>query len=200
MKFYPVTSRVHRFALLGIGLLGCTLASATRANLDLSPQEESSDLEGTKISQLVFNTGSRLKASYQPPRGWKYSGGSDYLDLQPNGMAQVKARVSKLPAPAASPFDSEGRKGLTEKVIRSLPEGSEDVKILAEELNPLQIDGKQTYLVELSYTYYGERYACYTLFLERAPEMLSFRLSCRESNYQTLREEFRRSLYTWQNL
>ena len=86
----------------------------------------------------------------------------------------MKARVSKSPASRRPSFDAEGCKRLTEKVIASLPEGSEQVKILSEELNPLQIDGKQTYLVELSYVYYGERFACYSLFLDRAPEMLIF--------------------------
>lgn len=152
------------------------------------------------MSQLAFDTGSRTKATYQPPRAWKYSGGSDYLDLQPEGVAQAKARVSKSPASPALSLDAEGQKRLTEKVIASLPEGSEQVKVLTRDSNPLRINGKQTYLVELSYVYYGERFACYSLFLDRAPEMLTFRLNCRESNYQALREEFHRSLYSWQNL
>jgi hypothetical protein len=51
-------------------------------------------------------------------------------------------------------------------------------------MNPLQIDGKQTYLVELSYTCYGERYAYYCLILDRKPKPICFRLDCRESDYQ----------------
>ena len=200
MKVYPLTCHTRLLAFVVVALAGSLLAPASRGSLDLSPQADSYDLDGMTMSQLAFNTGSRTKATYQPPRAWKYSGGSDYLELQPDGVVQVKARVSKAPASPDLSFDAEGRKRLTEKVVASLPEGSEQVKILTEELNPLQINGKQTYLVELSYVYYGERFACYSLFLDRVPEMLTFRLNCRESNYQALREQFHRSLYTWQNL
>ncbi len=200
MKSYTTSSSARFFTVAALALSGILLAPASRANLDLSPQPDSFELDGITMSQLAFNTGNRTKATYQPPRAWKYSGGRDFLELQPSDVAQVKARVSKSPAGPAPSFDAEGRKRFTEKVIASLPDGSEQVKILAEELNPLQINGKQTYLVELSYVYYGERFACYSLFLERAPEMLTFRLNCRESNYQALREEFHRSLYSWQNL
>jgi hypothetical protein len=200
MKSFSPASRASYFPLLALSLATVFVGPAALANLDLSPQEVPYELEGTKMSQLAFNNGSSSKATYQPPRNWKYSGGNDYLDLQPEGVAQVKARVNKWPASPELSFDAEGRKRLTEKVTGSLPEGSEQVKILSEELNPLQIAGKQTYLVELSYIYYGERFACYSLFLDRQPEMLCFRLSCRESNYQALREAFHRSLYSWQNL
>ncbi len=200
MKTRSLFSPLRLALVPAVALAAIFFTSAARANLDLNPQEDSFELDGMHISQLAFNTGNRTKATYQPPRAWKYSGGSDYLELQPDGVAQVKARVSKSPAAPNFSFDAEGRKRLTEKVIASLPEGSEQVKVLSEELNPLQIDGKQTYLVELSYVYYGERFSCYSLFLDRVPEILTFRLNCRESSYQALRAEFHRSLYSWQNL
>lgn len=200
MKVASLFSQLRLSLVPAISLAAVFLASAARANLDLSPQEDSFELDGMRISQLAFSTGNRLKATYQPPRAWKYAGGSEYLELQPDGVAQVKARISKSPAFPNVSFDAEGRKRLTEQVIASLPEGSEQVKVVSEELNPLQIDGKQTYLVELSYVYYGERFSCYSLLLDRVPEMLTFRLNCRESSYQALRAEFHRSLYSWQNL
>ena len=200
MKFYQYLSYTRFLASAALGLAGSLLAPVSLASLDLSPQQETFDLDGMKMSQLAFNTGGKARATYQPPFAWKCSGGRDYLELHPDGMAQVKARVSKSPASPEVTFDAAGCKRLTEKVITSLPEGSDQIEVLAEELNPLQIDGKRTFLVELSYVYYGERFACYSLFLDRVPEMLTFRLNCRESNYQALRAEFHRSLYSWQNL
>ncbi len=200
MKACPYLLPPRLLAFAALSLTGCLLAPAVLASLDLSPQQETFDLDGIKMSQLAFSNGGKTKATYQPPFAWKCSGGRDYLELHPEGTAQVKARVSKSPASPDISFDAGGGKRLTEKVIASLPEGSEQVKVLSEELNPLQIDGKRTYLVELSYVYYGERFACYSLFLDRVPEMLTFRLNCRESNYQALRAEFHRSLYSWQNL
>jgi hypothetical protein len=176
------------------------IAPACLASLDLSPQVETFELDGVTISQLAFDNAGKAKATYQPPQAWKCSGGGNLLELQPSGLAQANARISKLPPSASSSFDVEACRRLTQKVVTSLPEGSEQIKLVSEEMNPLQIDGKQTYLVELTYVYYGERFACYSLFLNRAPEMLMFRLSCRESNYQALRADFHRSLYTWQHL
>jgi hypothetical protein len=182
------------------GLLLVLLGPAAYAELDLSPWLEPYELEGVKMSQLTFNTGTNTKATYQPPRDWKYSGGKDQLDLQAPGLAQAMAKVTKWSPASAIAFDVEGRRQLTERMIGSLPKGSENVKVKSEELNPLQISGKQTYLVELTYTYYGEKFASYSLILERKPEVICFRLSCRESDYQALRNTFQKSLYTWQNL
>ena len=183
-----------------VGLFLVLLGPKAHAELDLSPQQEVFELDGVKMSQLTFNTGTRDKASYQPPRDWKVSGGKDQLDLEPDGLAQARAKVTKWPSGPAIAFDAEGCRQLTEKMIGLLPYGSEKVKVVEEELNPLQINGKQTYLVELFYTYYGERFASYNLILDRKPEVICFRLSCRESSYETLRQAFQRSLYTWQNL
>ncbi len=150
--------------------------------------------------QLSFYTGTNRDATYQPPQNWKSSGGQDHLDLQPEGFTQVTARISKWPVEPALAFDIEGLAQLKQRILTSLPEGSLQVVVLSEEVNPLQIDGGQTYLLELSYTYYGEKYACYCLVFDRKPEPLCFRLSCREADYQTLRPPFHRSLFTWQNL
>jgi hypothetical protein len=191
----------HGVAPLAIAaLLIVRSGSAAHAELDLSPQLEPYELDGVKMSQLTFHADMNDRATYQPPHEWKCSGGKDQLDLQPPALVQVTAKVTKLPPAPAIAFDPEGRRHLIETIIGSLPAGSEQVKVESEELNPLQISGKQTYLIEMSYTFYGERFASYALFLDRKPEPLCFRLSCRESNYQTLRQAFQKSLFSWQNL
>ncbi|HEX4665761.1 MAG TPA: hypothetical protein VH207_04100 [Chthoniobacterales bacterium] len=170
------------------------------ADLDLSPRADSYELEGVSMPQLSFYTGTNKDATYQPPSDWSYSGGHDHLDLQPEGINQAMARISKWPAEPALAFDSEGLVQLRQRIIALLPQDSVEVEVRSEEMNPLQIDGKQTYLVELSYTCYGERYACYCLVLDRKPKPICFRLTCRESDYEALRPAFHRSLFTWQNL
>jgi hypothetical protein len=183
-----------------VGLFCVIVGSRAWAELDFSPESVSVELDGIKMSQLTFRTGASSKASYQAPRDWKCSGGKDHLDLQPPDLSQVNAKITKLSASEAISFDAAGREELKKKAITSLPEGSQDVKLLSEELDPLQIDGNHTYLVELSYVFFGEKFACYSLILDRKPEAVSFRLSCREKDYPGLRQAFQRSLYTWQNL
>ncbi|HEY2713506.1 MAG TPA: hypothetical protein VGI60_13405 [Chthoniobacterales bacterium] len=150
--------------------------------------------------QLTFANGTSNKAIYQPPQGWKYSGGRDSLELQPPNVAQARAVIAKLPPATHLSFDEEGRKQLRERAIASLPEGNQQAKITSDELNPLQIAGKQTYLIEITYTFFGQKFACYSLVLDRKPEAMSFRLTSLEADYKPLRDAFQRSLYTWQNL
>jgi hypothetical protein len=173
---------------------------AAMAELDLSPRADSYELEGVSMPQLSFYTGTNKDATYQPPSNWSYSGGQDHLDLEPEGFSQAKARISKWPSEPALAFDSEGIAQLRQKILALLPEGSVQVEVWSEEINPLQIDSKQTYLLEVSYTCYGEKYACYCLILDRKPKPICFRLNCRESDYEVLRPAFHRSLFTWQNL
>lgn len=186
------------FASLGVLCFG--LISGARGELDLSPQLEEFKMEGVTMSQLAFANGARDRATYQPPAAWKYYGTKESLDLLPEGAAQAKAKISRWPGEGEFTFDPESCKELTQQFIRMLPEGSEQVKVEAEELNPLQINAKPTYLVELSYAYYGAKFRGYFLLLQRKPEALGFRLLCRAADYEKLRGEFQRSLYTWQNL
>jgi len=170
------------------------------AELNLSPQLESFDLEGFKTSQLAFDNGRSQKATYQPPRDWKCTGGSDYLALQPGKLSQTAARVTKLAASESVALDDGGREQLKQKALLSLPEGSQKIEVKSEQIDPLQIDGMHTYLIELKYVYFGETFRCYSLTLDRKPEALNFRLSCREKDYEELRKAFQTSLCTWQNL
>jgi hypothetical protein len=181
--------------------LGLFLVSARAdSSLDLSPQLQPFELEGIKMWQLTFSNGTSKKAIYQPPQGWKYSGGRDSLELQPASMAQARAVIAKLPPAMHLAFDEEGRKQLRERAIAALPQGSQQAKITSDELNPLQIDGQQTYLIEISYLFFGQKFACYSLVLDRKPEAMSFRLTSLEADYGQLRDAFQRSLFTWQNL
>lgn len=179
--------------ILGFGL-------PARAELSLSPELVSFELDGVTLQRLAFENGTNDRATYQPPADWKYSGGKNQLDLQPPNLSQSSVKIVKLPAESAVSFDTDGRTELQERTIGSLPEGSGQIKIEAEQVSPLKIDGKETYLVEISYVCYGEKFACYSLFLDRKPEAINFRLNYREKDYANLRDTFQRSLFTWENL
>jgi len=170
------------------------------ADLDLSPTPEEFDLDGIKISQFTFQNGHLPKVSYQPPRDWKCTGSKDQLLVQPEKLSQVSAKVTKLPEGEAITLDGSGREELGRKLVQSLPEGSQHAGVSTEEADPFQIDGLHTYLIEAKYTYFGEKFSCYSLTLNRKPETLNFRLTCREKDYDDLRKAFEKSLFTWQNL
>jgi hypothetical protein len=189
-----------RILLSSLSLFFLGMVSDGRAELDLSPQPQQFDMEGVKMPQLAFANGEKERVTYQPPANWKYMGSKEGLDLLPEEAAQARAKVTKWSSEAEVSFDEENCKVLTKGVLALLPEGSEQIRVESEEHNPLQIDGKQTYVVEVSYTYYGAKFRGYFLLLQRKPEALSFRLICRAADYDKLRVEFQRSLCSWQNL
>ncbi len=169
-----------------------------RAELNLSPRKEDFDLDGVKLWHLVFENGKEHKATYQPPTGWLYSGGSNELELQPPGKTQAKITITKIAKDRAISFaDSEGER-LKQRAIEALPEGSSEIKVEEAQLNVLQISGKETCLVQVSYSSFGEKFRRYFLLLNLTEGQLQFQLTCRERDYKELAQAFQKSLYSWQ--
>ena len=189
---------MRRFGVLVI--LGAFQIMTAMAQLDLSPQPDSFDLDGIQISQLIFANGRMPKVSYQPPRDWKCTGQKDQLDIQPAKLSQASARAILLPEGEVITLDESGKEQLKRKALLSLPDGNQDVEVTSEEVDPMRINGLHTYLIELKYVFFGEKFACYSLTVDRRPQALNFRLTCREKDYAELRRAFEASLYTWQNL
>ena len=54
-------------------------------------------------------------------------------------------------------FDEESRRKLTEEALGGVPDGSTNVTLVSQEMNPVKIGGKETFLVIVSYIFYGEQ-------------------------------------------
>ena len=80
-------------ALLVLAIL---CATDLRAELNLSPIREDFELDGVKLWRLAFENGTDQKATYQPPAGWTYSGGTNELSLQPPGKTQASVVITKI--------------------------------------------------------------------------------------------------------
>ena len=91
-------------------------------------------------------------------------------------------------------------KALVEGAIAQLPKGSEEVKVVSQEKNPLMIQRKETFLITLSYTFYAQKYARSILVLNRGNEQIRSQLTCFEPDFKDLQAAFMRSQYTWQHL
>jgi hypothetical protein len=187
----------NRIVLLSVLVL---VAGQLQAELNFSPMRETFELEGIKLWRLTFENGTSDKASYQPPTAWTYSGDGNELRLQPPGKTQTTVAITKIAAKDAASFAEENRQKFQQKAIASSPKGSSQVKIDSEQLNPLQICGKDTYLVQLSYTAFGEKFRSYFLFLNLAQRQLHFQLTCRDRDYDELVQAFEKSLYSWRHL
>jgi hypothetical protein len=182
-----------------IALVALLVPVAARADLDLSPQLSQYDLDGVKFPQLAFLDGTK-KVTYSPPRGWRYSGSTTKLSLQPPNTAQAEATVTKVALRQASPMSDEAMKAFAAEALGSIPGGSIDVTLISQEKNPLMIGGKETFLVTLTYTLYGESYARSFLFLNRATDQIRFQFVSRAAEFKVLQKAFHDSWFTWQNL
>jgi hypothetical protein len=181
---------------LGLGII--LLARSASAGLDLTPRLEQYELEGVKLQQLVFNDGEH-RVKYAPPRKWNYSGAGNRFVLHPaSGSAEAVISVNTLSRPET--FDEPTTKRLCDEVLGSIPRGSTNVTLVSQQLNPLLINRKETFLVVISYDYYSQPFQRSVMFLDRGTEQVRFQLTCYRNDFWELQKAFERSHYSWQNL
>ena len=107
-----------------------------------------------------------------------------------------------MAVPLARPwtFGEEGMKELVGQSLAAVPEASTELKLVSQELNPVKIGGRETFLVIVSYALYGDRFSRSFLFMNRETEHLRFEFVSRESNFEDLQRAFLASQFSWHNL
>ena len=180
-------------------LASLLFAAAAHADLKLIPRISDYESDGVKIKLLAFADGDK-EVTYQPPPGWEYSGSATQLTLHPANKTQAEGTITKISLPAPARFDDESLKKLVTQATAVLPQGSEKVIVISQEKNPLRINRKETFLVVLGYTLFGQPYTRSILVLNREKEQIRFQLVCREADFKELHKAFLASQYSWQNL
>jgi hypothetical protein len=180
-------------------LSGAFCVASAHAQLSLAPRIVEHEKEGGKYKELAFSDGGKT-VTYQAPHGWDYSGGATQLTLRPPNKAQAEATITRVPLPQPGSFDDESLKKLVSDAVASVTNGSESISVVSQEKNPLMIDGKETFLITLSYTFYGQKYCRSILLLNRGKEQIRSQLTCHEADFKELHRAFLRSQYTWQGL
>lgn len=176
------------------------LVASARGELQFTPRLSEYELDGIKFKQLVFASGNGKQITYTPPSGWEYSGTSAKLTLRPPNKPQAEGTISTVSLSEPAVFDEETMKKLTEEVLASVPKGSTDIALVSQEKNPVFIDRKETFLVIISYRFYGENYQRSIMFLNRGNEQIRFQFLCRTADFKELQRAFLGSQFTWQNL
>jgi hypothetical protein len=185
--------------LLTLVLGGLLFAASARAELLLTPRILEIEKEGGKVRQFAFSDGGQT-VTYQAPRGWDYSGSSTQLTLRPPNKTQAQATITRIPLLQPGSLDEESLKKLVSEAITLVPKGSENVSVLSQEKNLFTIKGKDTFLITLSYTFYGQKYGRSILYLNRGNEQIRSQLTCYEADFQELHRAFLASNGTWRNL
>lgn len=185
---------------LAVAIFATLVALSARADIQFAPRQSEYVVEGMKFKQLSFSNGDSGEITYQPPPGWAYSGNAAKLTLRPAGKSQAEGTISRVLLARPSTFDEAETKKLIEETLASVPKDSTDVAVVSEEKNPLKIGGKDTYIVIISYAYYGGIYKLSMMFTNRASEQVRFRFVSLASDFDELQRAFLASQFTWQNL
>jgi len=168
--------------------------------LNLSPTLGDFSGDGVRHHHLVFADGSGGEITYQQPEGWQYFGEPGKLTLYPQEKSQATGTITKVIFRQPAIFDEQSRKKLTEEALSGLPGGSTNIALVSQEMNPVKIGGKETFLVIVSYVFYGEQYARSIMFLNRGSEQIRFQLTSRAADFNDLQRTFLASQFTWNNL
>jgi hypothetical protein len=182
-----------------LALSGAFLITSAHAELLLMPKAAEYKADGATLKHLEFSDDGKT-VTYQSPRGWDYSGNSTQLTLRPPNKAQAEATITRVPLSPPGAFDEESLKKLVSEAVTQVPKGSDNISVVSQEKNPLTIQRKETFLITLSYTFYGQKYGRSILFLNRGNEQIRSQLTCHQADFEGLHAAFLRSQYTWQNL
>jgi hypothetical protein len=182
-----------------LGLLSLFTATA-QAHLDLTPTPTEYVAEGITFQRLIFKQADKTSVSYEPPRGWTCRGGGDQLQLIPSEATRAQASIQALPLAAAQALDEKSIAFLREEFLKSLPPGSQLIKLLNEEQNPVVLDNKLSYAVTASYQVLGETFVRSALFVNLTDTQLRFTINARQNDFPKLQQNFRRSIFSWQRL
>lgn len=184
-------------SLLCIGFL---FVASAHADLQFVPRTAEYELDGIKFKQLAFSGGGEKDVTYSPPTGWGYSGTATQLTLHPPNNAQAAATIFKVPLSEPGGFDDTATKKLIGEALSSVPSGSTNVQLISQEKNPVKIDGKETFLITLTFRLRSEDYSRSILFLNRPHDQVRFQLTCLQADFSQLQRAFLGSQFSWQNL
>jgi hypothetical protein len=73
-------------------------------------------------------------------------------------------------------------------------------KLLKEEQNPVVLENKLSYAVTVSYQVLGETFVRSTIFINLSDTQLRFTINSRQSDFERLQQNFRRSMFSWQRV
>jgi hypothetical protein len=173
------------------------LFAATSANaLDLTPAVSEYVAEGITFRQLTFKDGKR-QLIYEPPRQWSCRGSGNSLQLTPAKTDRADAVIQAVELKGPQQLDNKAIEALREQFLKSVPPGSQSVTLVAEEQNPVSLENGASYAVTVAYQALGETFLRSVVFVNLPETQLTFRLTARKADFETIQKQFRSSILSW---
>jgi hypothetical protein len=165
------------------------------AQVDLTPVPSTYELDGVKMSNVLFRNG-REQITYCPPQDWRLSGGGTRLTLVPPAAPNADAQVEVKALPTL-PFDEANLKKYVDNAKLSIPRESRNVEMLGAKVNPLKICGHDTLAIELTFDAFGVGFRTHQLYLNgNEGQQWVFRFTAPAAAFEKNFEPFRVSLYS----
>jgi hypothetical protein len=177
-------------------LLSVVLCPSALFALDLTPAEGFRELEGFRIPVVRFADGTR-KVVYQPPTGWRLSGGGESLNILPPDRegAAVQLRALKRPEQAdgnvAEDFDAWARS--------QLPPAAGNIEKVGAAEGQFTIAAQPSRARTFSYSVVGRRFFASVAAVDlNDTERLTVVITAREPDFKAMQDEAVASFFSWQ--
>jgi hypothetical protein len=164
--------------------------------MDLTPSASEYTAEGMTFKQLSFKDGKR-RIVYELPRLWTYRGDRASLQLMPPNSARADACIQVADVAKPQAFDEKLFAALREQSLRAAPPGAMNVTLVNEESNPVRLERGDVYAVTISYQTLGETFVRSMLYVNLPDAQLTFRLTARKADFESLQRAFRSSILSW---
>lgn len=178
--------------LIGGFCLGCTSAKA----LDLTPTEKFRDQEGFKIPIVCFDADKRA-VTWQPPAGWRLSGGDKALSLFPFTAASAYAKLLVL-----SRREALVEAGQAESAMRwakpYLPRDASELALVAERENPFSLSGLPAREWIFNYVSQAQRFSTAIALVDLdGQERLALIVSPLAKDFEPIHSAAIASMFSW---
>jgi hypothetical protein len=164
-------------------------AGAACADLDLTPTVVLTTQDKAPVSHVAFHD------------GWICEGSHDAASLSIPHYSAARAFIYSAPKLRVPALDDKAEAFFIQRpVLLGLPKGAKEIVITAATVNPLVIDSHPTLELQLTYSFFGQKCARSLILCDRKGAEVSFVLDCLAPDFAKLSPQFRRSLYTIENL
>lgn len=177
-------------------LLLAVAINSTNGSIDFTPTVKEYTREGMIYRQVSFKD-EKGTITFMPPPGWTLRGAKDRLQLSPPGTKFAEASIEGQPPTAAKAFDEPTLKALEQQVLAEAPSGSQSVKLLKREENPILLEQNLSFEFVITYQALGQNFQRSVIFVRMPTTQLIFRLSAPKAEFEALNQTFRRSITSW---
>jgi hypothetical protein len=176
--------------------LGAQLVTAGNA-IEFSADLKEFTGEGVIYRRLTFRDDQRT-ISYLPPPGWNCSLIGKNLHLRPVDKNFAAAEIESVALDKPTVLDDSAIAAGTERVLNTLPPGSQPATLIKQETNPLPFNNSTSYEVVISYKASGDTFQRGVLFVNTPASQLIFKLTAKKADFDALYRAFRTSIATWE--